>query len=374
MFSAAVLLAVTATSSYAGKCDRDDSCTEDLVILGNNGAILGSSVETFSAGSRSNNKPKTEIKGNKTGLASPAGVALSLDGQVIVVGNQLGGDVVKYGVGQTGNSSPLAVIAGPDTGLDNPAGVAFPQDEEDEFAIANTLGVVIAPGSGTGICAAPPAGAGFSLGTITEYFLDDAGDVIPINNSPVLELPFPPGVVVNATIGGCDTFLLGPTGIQSDGTGKLYAVNSFAGYVTSYAPGAFGNVFPSNIIGIGTLTATGGAFVAVGPATEGGNEIFVTDIGDNTIKIFDTSTFFGSLIAVIDGGRHSKIFTPMGIDMAGDDLYVANNARNSFLMFDNDEGQLEIGGAVHPDVKVKGPRTNIVLPTGLAIPHFFTGD
>jgi hypothetical protein len=57
----------------------------------------------------------------------------------------------------------------------------------------------------------------------------------------------------------------------------------------------------------------------------------------------------------------------MGIAFSGDDLYVANNQANSFLMFDDDAGELEVGGNLRPTVQVRGPHTNMNLPTGLAV-------
>ena len=369
IFSAAVLLAMTTTSSYAKNCSLDDKCTEDLVVVGNNGALFGGSVSTFAPGSAGNNKPLHQIIGHAPGFDGVSGVAISPDLQDIAVGNQLANDILQFGAGSTGNSAPSAVIIGPDTGNNNPTGTVFLQgdDEDGIFAVANTLGVVIAPDSGIGICApVSEGGAGFSLGTITEFFEGDSGDVIPLNNSPVVLAipPIPPGVLENATIGGCLSFLGGPTGLASDSTGKLWVVNSLFGYVTSYADDASGDAFPDNIIGSGVLSATGGEFVAVDGESDG--EIFVTDAGTNTIQVFDTDTFFGTLVATISG---RWLHSPMGIDSNGDEVYVAINGRNSFLMYDNDFGQLEAGGSPRFNVRVQGGATGLHLPTGLAVPH-----
>ncbi|MDO8432654.1 MAG: hypothetical protein Q7S58_09620 [Candidatus Binatus sp.] len=353
VFSAA-FLAVTASNSYAAKCDKDDSCTEDTVVLGNNGAILGSSYEVFAAGARKNTKATHEVKGNQTGLASPSGVAITPDAQTIAIANQLGGNVLVFGSGATGNSAPSARIGGPTTGLENPAGVAFLPG--NDIAVASTLGAVVDPGGGpppTGIC--DPAVVGFSLGVISEFAAGSNGDVTPLNNSPVN------GGTRNATIGGCATFLLGPTGLASEPSGKLWAANSFGGFITSYAAGASGDAFPDNII----AGAIAPAFVAVGAA---GTEIYVTDLGDNSVKIFDATTFGGKLLGVISGKR-TKFNSPMGIDFVGDDLYVANNEANNFVMFDDDAGELDLGGNIRPNVIVRGKHTNMNLPTGLAVPH-----
>jgi DNA-binding beta-propeller fold protein YncE len=282
-------------------------------------------------------------------------VAITADGQTIAVANQLSGQVTIYGSGADGNSAPSAAIGGPTTGLENPAGVAFFPD--GDIAVASTLGAVVDPGAGGGICAAPPAGAGFSLGVIAIFAAGSAGDATPLNNSPVTGAAGPR----NATIGGCTTFLLGPTGLAIDGTGKIWAANSFGGFVTSYAAGASGDAFPDNII----AGAIEPAFVAVGAA---GTEIYVSDLGDNSVKIFDTTTFGGTLLGTISGKR-TKFRSPLGVAFAGDDLYVASTEANNFVMFDDDSGALDLGGDIRPNVIVRGSITNMNQPTGLAIPH-----
>ena len=106
-----------------------------------------------------------------------------------------------------------------------------------------------------------------TVGTITEFdtnllavgtpgFNDG---VAPFNNSPVCTNPCvatdtcppnPPGTAIcpaadlgNATIGGCDTFLLGPVAVAFDENGYLFAVNEAGvasggpGFVTVYSPG-----------------------------------------------------------------------------------------------------------------------------------------
>jgi len=327
--------------------------------------------------------------------------------------------------------------AGLAPGFPNTTGVFYPQGVAYEspfdgitppghqiLAVANLFPVVLGPDSPLAACApASPGGPpGTSLGTITEYdtttFAPGLNNVPPLNNSPVLALnPLPtggippvppPGVIYeqNATIGGCLSLLAGPIGLSFDQFGFLFAVNN-AGklsalqaaaprFVTVYAPGAFGDAFPKAAIGVpGTDTA--GAFkqpisVAVvtgtlpltcdgAPGTPGcfpDDVIFVTDLGDNSIKIyapftdFSFSTFFfqGTLLGTIHGGA-TKLKAPEGITISADNdtLYVANNTADSISEF-TDITSIEGGGNIAPTVIIQSSKSKLNLPVGVALPGF----
>ena len=135
-------------------------------------------------------------------------------------------------------------------------------------------------GVATGTCAGMVVGtiAEFDTKTLTAGTPGFNDNVAPFNNSPVCTLPaveIPPGFdepptscpigsVNNATIGGCNTFLLGPVALAWDETGFLFAVNEAAvaaggpGFVTVYQPGSFGNQYPTAVVGL--VGATAGAF------------------------------------------------------------------------------------------------------------------
>ncbi|MFZ0677680.1 hypothetical protein [Candidatus Binatus sp.] len=255
-------------------------------------------------------------------------------------------------------------------------------------------------GVGTGTC------AGMVVGTITEFDratlapgFNDA--VAPFNNHPVCTLPAvaippnteppttcPTGSVNNATIGGCLTFLLGPVALAYDETGFLFAVNEAGvasggpGFVTVYAPGAAGDVFPTAIVGLAGTTA--GAFVdpakiAVASDTDFFDDvIFVTDVGDNSIKIFSPFTNFsatdffytGTELGVISGG-HTKLRRPEGIALgeASGALYVVNNSSSSLEMF-TDFTSLEDGGDIAPTLIIQGRNTKLNFPVDVALPEF----
>jgi len=253
----------------------------------------------------------------------------------------------------------------------------------DQYAVANFGALVVGSMADFEFCGTPEdEDTAVTIGTITEYNSGDTGNVPPTPNFPVFELTFPttppaaPGLqpfISNATIGGCDTALAGPIGVVFDTFNNLWVVNELGKFVTEYPADTFGDVAPINIIGL--LGPTAGAlidpaYIAVGidPLGSGHQVIYVTDVGDNSIKVFDTSTLFGTQIGSIAGG-HTKLKRPEGIALSGDDLYVVNNNANSLLMFDD----LDVSGFgnIHPKVLIKGKASKMNFPVGVAGPQFF---
>ena len=255
-----------------------------------------------------------------------------------------------------------------------------------------------------GMCGGGPVGPGSSLGTITEYDVSTLtpglDNVEPFNNSPVDAInPF--SLVPyeqNATIGGCLSLLAGPENLTFDQNGYLFVVNN-AGfdafdlgcaprYVTVYAPGANtkdGTEFPVSLIGLFGPTA-GILLQPIAAAVDPFDNLYVTDVADNTIKIFnpfvnqdETNPFLdGELLATIAGSR-TKLKTPTGIALSadGDTLYVANNEANSLEMFTNvREKTLDACTTspcnfnIAPTLIISGPNSKMNLPVGVALPQF----
>ncbi len=279
----------------------------------------------------------------------------------------------------------------------------------DILAIANTLPVnffstsdLLDGSNGGAACA---AFGGFTVGTIAEFDTKTLAigtpgyndNVAPFNNNPVCTLPaiaIPPGFsepptycptgsVNNATIGGCLTFLLGPVAVAFDQTGFLFAVNEGAvasggpGFVTVYYPGAFGDAFPAAIIGLLEPAFVDPAKIGVLSDSDFYDDvIFVSDVGDNSIKIFSVFTNFngeffeGSELGVIHGGS-TKLKRPEGIAIGADDgaLYVVNNSVSSLEMF-TDIGSDEGGGDIPPTLIVQGRNTKLNFPVDVALPAF----
>ncbi len=271
----------------------------------------------------------------------------------------------------------------------------------DQFAVAN-FGQVVAGSADDflfcGVTTLP------TFGTITEYNSGDTGNVSPTPAVVTFEVPIPPATVnppnpasdltctdpttchpvvmvyaQNATIGGCLTDLFAPVGLTFDRFGDLWVANegSFAlgsspvpfpaPFITEYEAGAFGDASPINIVGLTPGTFVNPLFVAVGtdPTGETDHQIlYVTDAGDNTVKIFDVNEpFVDDEIGVIHGPN--TLQRPEGIALAPDgDLYVVSNMNNSLVMYDATTG----GGP--PKVIIKGPQSKMSLPIGVALPQF----
>ena len=218
-----------------------------------------------------------------------------------------------------------------------------------------------------------------TIGTITIFNTDDTGNVLPTPAFLTLEIPFPPAAPTPfwscSSIGGCDTALAGPLGVAFDEFGNLWVVNELGKYVTEYEAGVFGDAEPINIVGLAPITGPVAPFVdpvyiAVGtdPFGSGHQVIYVTDVGDNSIKVFDVSSpFSDNLLGTIKGGN-TKLKRPEGIALLGDDLYVVSNNTNTLLMFD-DIATSGLGN-ISPKTMVKGHASRMNFPVGVAAPQF----
>src|SRR4029077_8130997 len=172
----------------------------------------------------------------------------------------------------------------------------------DRFAVANFGQAVVASTQDIGVIGTC-FGAAFeqpppTVGTITIFEGEQSGNIAPTPNIPVFEAAFPPSTALlfsNATIGGCHTDLFGPIGVAFDSFGDLWVVNELAKFVTEYEPGAFGDASPINIVGLTPGLFIDPAYIAVGsnPFDESGDQvIYVSDVGDNSIKVLDVAEPF----------------------------------------------------------------------------------
>jgi hypothetical protein len=288
-----------------------------------------------------------------------------------------------------------------------------------------------------------------TIGTITEYEFGDTGNIAPIprlnnfeSDNTIFKVPVPPSTqnppnppsdlpipyFGNASIGGCNTFLLLPVGLAFDARNNLWVVNTgvhigvpgapdivIPPFVTAYDPDAAFEGDPSPIDLIGLAGPTAGAFfgstplfIAVGadPSGETSDEfIFVTDAGSPpfaceggdhagavcnnfqdvltckspggsdgvckppafippSVKIFDVTE--GVQTGAIVGGK-THLSHPTGVALSGDDLYVASQTANLLLMFDDISTS---GGNIKPKVKIFGAQSGLNFPVGVALPQF----
>jgi hypothetical protein len=182
------------------------------------------SVSVFAPGAAGSASPVATIRGSKTGIESPTGIAVDSKGKIYVVNGA--GDSANYPTADAkvridvysacsdGNVAPIAVIQGSRTRLQDPMAVAV--DSSDKIYVADTAG----------------ADDPDSPARVIIYAAGNNGNVRPI-----------------ATISGDKTGLDMANGIAVDSGGKIYVTNdgSFVRHldtVTVYPPGAHGNVAP----------------------------------------------------------------------------------------------------------------------------------
>lgn len=347
------------------------------------------------------------------------------------------GFVAIYSPTASGNSAPETIICAPgfSIGIDgqglvpafpNTSGVFLPQGVAFEsvsdgvtpagheiLAVANALPEVDQDAATCAALGLPTV----TLGTITMYdratlTAPGLNNVVPFQNNPVSAInPFPAGGIPpvnpptgvlytqNATIGGCLSALAGPRSLAFDEHGFLFVVNNVPPlnatlaavpkFISVYAAGQYGDVFPTSLIGLNApANETSGTLInpiGIAVATLGFEDdlIFVTDTGDNSIKIFDPFTnsdaglgfaFAGALVGTIQGGS-TKLKHPEGIALSadGDTLYVVNQLTNTLSMF-SDIMTETTGGNIAPTLSISGNQADMNFPTGAAVFPQFTSD
>lgn len=366
---------------------------------------------------------------DQAGLFVPDGVAFAnvyANDEITQAGKEAGGNGEYFAVTNYGFFvlPPDGQIHMPTSNTDltcgGASGVAFPSS-----SLCAVTCFPSDPPPGSGI----PAGLGVAVtvGTINEYYTSDGGqpgtpavNVSPINPGLVYEQnaactscpvpgPQPPTFQKQVTIGGCNTFLLGPSGIAFDGSNRMFVVDAAGeskgiAIVLAFAPGSSGDVPPIGTVGSSIPPLIAGPLVAPQflAVTSDGSTLFVSDAGapsvtatctgpatpaqcctgkrtgtcgDPSIKIFDVTnvSFDGTaspLIGTIIGNR-TQLKRPLGMawnNFDGDDLYVVDAKTNSLLVWDDFD---LTGGNLPPSVIIRGNKTHINFPVGVAMPEFF---
>jgi hypothetical protein len=81
-------------------------------------------VSVYAAGANGDVAPMRSVKGSKTGLIGPVGIALDAR-QNVYVADSGGNGVLVYAAGGNGNVPPSRTISGSHTGLNNPLGIVL---------------------------------------------------------------------------------------------------------------------------------------------------------------------------------------------------------------------------------------------------------
>lgn len=217
------------------------------------------SISVFAPGATGVASPIAIIRGSKTGLDWPTGIAVDSKGKIYVVNGGSDFDVPPrpgridvYAAGSNGNIAPIAVIVGNRTRLENPHAVVL--DSSGKIYVTDSGDEEIETKS-------PPRVMVYSAGS--------KGNVAPITS-----------------ISGERTDLWFPVGIGVDTSGKLYVISNvslggrfgapnddYESRVTVYAPGAKGNIAPVGRIA-GKET---GIAEPQGVALDSGGRIYVTN-------------------------------------------------------------------------------------------------
>ncbi len=100
------------------------------------GQQYSSAVDIYTAGSNGNVRPMADISGKRTLLYDPTGITLDAHGD-IYVSSEGDGTLVKYRAGAYGNAKPLQAIYGIRTELQFAYGIAV--DPNDEIYANNTV-------------------------------------------------------------------------------------------------------------------------------------------------------------------------------------------------------------------------------------------
>jgi DNA-binding beta-propeller fold protein YncE len=178
--------------------------------------------------------------------------------------------------------------------------------------------------------------------------------------------PTPIGIIPSSKT--CtDAGIGGPVGIATDTSGNLYVANQGFKNIKIFAPGTASCVAPTLTIGTGFLGAP--EYIDVDPA---GN-VWVSDLALNAIFEFDP--MLGATAPPITSiiGKKPHLKSPMGIAISPSaakagvtSIYVANNGLGEVDLFEN----VEDGGLlnIRRTVALKGKRTKLNLPVGLATP------
>jgi 6-phosphogluconolactonase (cycloisomerase 2 family) len=226
-----------------------DVSVQPLVYAANTG---NDTVTAYQLGALGDASPVLTVGGTATGLGSPTGLAFDALGTLYVANNTAApaGSVTVYAPGANGNVAPVRTIAGSNTGILAPKAVAL--DPAGRIYVANQLAntvTIYAHGANGNVA---PVAKITGVSNPSAVTIDGAGRAWVGDATDTVKV-YPAGITGTvstplATLGGANTGISGISGLVFESTGRLDVSNQNAHTITTYAPGATGNVKPLTTI------------------------------------------------------------------------------------------------------------------------------
>lgn len=144
----------------------------------------------------------------------------------------------------------------------------------------------------------------------------------------------------------------------------LYVADNGSASITTYAPGANGNVTPTNTI-VGSNTRLGGPF---GLAISAAGSTYVADIAADSIEVFAPGATGNASPSQYIQGSNTGLINPYMIALdANDNIYVTDAGTGSSFPPSITEYAPNANGNAAPTVTISGSNTGLDQPRGLAL-------
>jgi hypothetical protein len=324
--SAVLVLSAVAVPLAGGGVANAVPDTQGTIYVADAGS---NAIDVFAAGSSGNVAPTRVVSGSNTGLSEPGDVKVDAAGDVFAV-NFTGDSIVEFAPQASGNVAPTCTLSGSNTGLRTPDDMSLEAD--GTLVVGNFFDTsgnptgsveVFAPGScGNTAPLQIIEGSNTNFNTVDGVGTDAAGNIYADSTLNSTIEVFPPGANGNVapgfTISGSNTGLGFVDDLVVGFGGQLYATNGFKGpinSVTAFAPGAMGNVAPTqNIVGSST-----GLGLPDDLAVDSAGNIFVTDsqssVGPAVLEYASGATGNVAPIVTLDGSN-TTFNEPEGVAIA----------------------------------------------------------
>jgi hypothetical protein len=273
------------------------------------------SIDVFASSNNGDVTPSATISGPNTGLGSPVGVAVGLDGTIYVSNDAPSGSITVYAPLSTGDAVPIKTLTC--GGLAQPAGISL--DGLGNLFVANAAGR-----------------------SISVFAPTDSGCVTG-----------------NRIIVGDHTCLLEPRDVDVRVDGTAYVASR--GSVEVYAPGASGDAMPKRkITGSKTMLET----FSEGVSLDSTFNIYVTSIGAHRpgrVTVYSPMATGDVAPIRMISGPASTLNAVNKIELdATDEAFVTNGAAIDVFA-------AGANGPVAPTRIIAGSNTTLNMPMGLDI-------